>query len=207
MQVINGLQLGLLLFMVASGLTLVFGILDFVNLAHASLYMVGAMICASLSFFVGGFVWAVLLALPLTALVGWGIERLVARRLYARGHLDHVLATFGLILVLNTSAHLLWGPEGIPVALPMPNEASVMGVMSMPARPASTAPIENTNVNNNSMLMPKAATICLLEAPARMSIPSLVRVTNQKSPSAASSPAPIITSRYLGSTSVSPNTI
>ena len=118
MQMINGLQLGLLLFMVASGLTLVFGILDFVNLAHASLYMVGAMICASLTFLVGGFVWAVLLALPLTALVGWGVERLVARRLYARGHLDHVLATFGLILVLNTSAHLIWGPEGIPVPLP-----------------------------------------------------------------------------------------
>jgi branched-chain amino acid transport system permease protein len=118
MQVINGLQLGLLLFMVASGLTLVFGILDFVNLAHASLYMVGAMICAWLSYLVGGFVVAVLLALPLTALVGWAIERWVARRLYARNHLDHVLATFGLILVLNTSAHLLWGPEGIPVALP-----------------------------------------------------------------------------------------
>jgi branched-chain amino acid transport system permease protein len=118
MQVINGLQLGLLLFMVASGLTLVFGILDFVNLAHASLYMVGAMICASLSFLVGGFVLAVLLAVPLTALVGWAIERLVARRLYARGHLDHVLATFGLILVLNTTAHLLWGPQGIAVALP-----------------------------------------------------------------------------------------
>ncbi len=60
MQVINGLQLGLLLFMVASGLTLVFGMLDFVNLAHASLYMVGAMMCASLSFLVGGFVLAVL---------------------------------------------------------------------------------------------------------------------------------------------------
>jgi branched-chain amino acid transport system permease protein len=118
MQLVNGLQLGLLLFMVAAGLTLVFGILDFVNLAHASLYMVGAMICASLSFVVGGFLPALILALPLTALVGLAIERSVARRLYSRGHLDHVLATFGLILVLNTSAHLIWGPNGIPIALP-----------------------------------------------------------------------------------------
>ncbi|MFZ9990065.1 MAG: branched-chain amino acid ABC transporter permease, partial [Burkholderiaceae bacterium] len=111
MQLVNGLQLGLLLFMVAAGLTLVFGILDFVNLAHASVYMVGAMICASLSFIVGGFLPALVLAVPLTALVGLLIERLVARRLYSRGHLDHVLATFGLILVLNTSAHLIWGPN------------------------------------------------------------------------------------------------
>lgn len=118
MQLVNGLQLGLLLFMVAAGLTLVFGILDFVNLAHASVYMVGAMICASLSFIVGGFLPALVLAVPLTALVGLLIERLVARRLYSRGHLDHVLATFGLILVLNTLAHLIWGPNGIPIALP-----------------------------------------------------------------------------------------
>ena len=118
-QVLNGLQLGLLLFLVASGLTLVFGILDFVNLAHASLYMVGAMICASLTIALGNFVLAMLIALPLTALVGWGIERLIARRLYGRDHLDHVLATFGLILVLGTIAHLIWGPKGISVPLPM----------------------------------------------------------------------------------------
>lgn len=118
-QVLNGLQLGLLLFLVASGLTLVFGILDFVNLAHASLYMVGAMICASLTIALNSFVLAVLIALPLTALVGWGIERFIARRLYGRDHLDHVLATFGLILVLGTIAHLIWGPNGISVPLPV----------------------------------------------------------------------------------------
>lgn len=118
MQVLNGLQLGLLLFLVASGLTLVFGILDFVNLAHASLYMLGAMICASLTFVVNSFVLAVVIALPLTALIGWGIERFVARQLYGRDHLDQVLATFGLILVLGTSAHLVWGPQGIAVPLP-----------------------------------------------------------------------------------------
>ncbi|MDB4214933.1 MAG: branched-chain amino acid ABC transporter permease [Burkholderiaceae bacterium] len=118
MQVLNGLQLGLLLFLVASGLTLVFGILDFVNLAHASLYMVGALVCASLTLVLGNFVWALLLAIPVTALVGWTVERLVARRLYGRDHLDQVLATFGLILVLTTLAHLIWGPQGISVPLP-----------------------------------------------------------------------------------------
>ncbi|MBS8226468.1 branched-chain amino acid ABC transporter permease [Vannielia litorea] len=117
-QTLNGLQLGLLLFLVASGLTLVFGILDFVNLAHASLYMLGAFICASLTYAVGNFFLAVLIALPVTALLGWGVERFIARPLYSRDHLDHVLATFGLILVFDTAAHLIWGPEGIAVPLP-----------------------------------------------------------------------------------------
>ncbi len=118
-QVINGVQLGLLLFLVASGLTLVFGILDFVNLAHGSIYMIGAFICASLTFYLGNFLLAVLVALPLTGLVGYAIERFVARKLYEKDHLDHVLGTFGLILVLDTSAHLIWGPEGISVPLPL----------------------------------------------------------------------------------------
>jgi len=81
-QTLNGFQLGLLLFLVASGLTLVFGILDFVNLAHGAIYMIGAFICASLTFWVGNFLIAVVIALPLTGLVGYGIERLVARHLY-----------------------------------------------------------------------------------------------------------------------------
>ena len=117
-QTLNGVQLGLLLFLVASGLTLVFGILDFVNLAHGSIYMVGAFICASLTYVVGNFLLAMLIALPITGLVGYLIERLVARNLYQRDHLDHVLGSFGLILVLDTSAHLIWGPEGIAVPLP-----------------------------------------------------------------------------------------
>lgn len=117
-QTLNGLQLGLLLFLVASGLTLVFGILDFVNLAHGSLYMLGAFICASLTFMVGNFLLAVLIALPITGVVGYLVERFVARPLYTRDHLDHVLGTFGLILVLDTLAHLIWGPAGIAVPLP-----------------------------------------------------------------------------------------
>jgi len=117
-QLLNGLQLGLLLFLVASGLTLVFGILDFVNLAHGSIYMIGAFICASLTFWLGNFLWALVIALPLTGLVGYLIERFVARPLYEKDHLDHVLGTFGLILVLDTLAHIIWGPAGITVPLP-----------------------------------------------------------------------------------------
>jgi branched-chain amino acid transport system permease protein len=118
-QVLNGVQLGLLLFLVASGLTLVFGILDFVNLAHASIYTVGAFICASLTLYLGNFLLAVLVAVPLTGIIGFGIERIIARNLYDKDHLDHVLGTFGLILVVDTLVHLIWGPEGISVPLPM----------------------------------------------------------------------------------------
>ncbi|MBX2838641.1 MAG: branched-chain amino acid ABC transporter permease [Gammaproteobacteria bacterium] len=118
MQLLNGLQLGLLLFLVASGLTLVFGILDFVNLAHASLYMLGAFICASLTYYLGNFLIAVIVALPITAVIGWIVERFIARSLYTRNHLDQVLATFGLILVFDTLVHMIWGAEGIAVPLP-----------------------------------------------------------------------------------------
>ena len=117
-QILNGVQLGLLLFLVASGLTLVFGILDFVNLAHGSLYMLGAFISATLTFVLGSFILAVIVSLPLVGLIGWAVERVVANPLYARDHLDHVLATFGLILVIDTAVHILWGPEGIAVPLP-----------------------------------------------------------------------------------------
>ncbi|MEE9313975.1 MAG: branched-chain amino acid ABC transporter permease [Rhizobiaceae bacterium] len=116
---LNGFQLGLLLFLVASGLTLVFGILDFVNLAHGSLYMIGAFICASLTYIFGNFLVAMVVALPITALFGYLIERTVVRSLYERDHLDHVLGTFGLILIVDTSAHLFWGPAGLAVPLPV----------------------------------------------------------------------------------------
>ncbi|MEZ5791479.1 MAG: branched-chain amino acid ABC transporter permease [Nitratireductor sp.] len=117
-QVLNGLQLGLLLFLVASGLTLVFGILDFVNLAHGSLYMLGAFICASLTFATGNYLIAILVSLPLIGLAGYLVERFVARHLYERDHLDHVLGTFGLILVIDTLVHIFWGPQGIAIPLP-----------------------------------------------------------------------------------------
>ncbi len=117
-QLLNGLQLGVLLFLLASGLTLIFGIMDFVNLAHGSLYMVGAYFCATLTDATGSFLLAVALALPATALVGAAVELLVVRRLYRRDHLDHVLATFGLILCFDTLVQIIWGPEGMAIRLP-----------------------------------------------------------------------------------------
>ncbi len=124
-QCLNGIQLGVLLFLLASGLTLTFGIMDFVNLAHGSLYMIGAFLCATLTFWTGSFVWGVLLALPLSAALGAVVELMVARHLYSRDHLDHVLATFGLILCLDTLAHLVWGAEGISIPLPRLLEGQV----------------------------------------------------------------------------------
>ncbi len=117
-QVVNGLQLGVLLFLVAAGLTLVFGILDFVNLAHGAWYMLGAFISASLTTLTGSWPLAVLLTLPLAAATGWLAERLVARPLYGRSHLAQVLATFGLTLAIEALAMLVWGAEGRTVLLP-----------------------------------------------------------------------------------------
>ncbi len=117
-QVVNGLQLGVLLFLVAAGLTLVFGILDFVNLAHGAWYMLGAFVSASLTAAIGIWPLAVLLTLPLAAATGWLAERLVARPLYGRSPLAQVLATFGLMLVIEALAMLVWGAEGRTVLLP-----------------------------------------------------------------------------------------
>ena len=117
-QLLNGLQLGVLLFLLAAGLTLVFGIMDFVNLAHGSLYMLGAFICASLTFWTGSFIWGVLLAIPIIAIIGFLFEVLIVRHLYENDHLDHVLATFGIILIADTLVQLTWGPEGIAIPLP-----------------------------------------------------------------------------------------
>ena len=137
-QVLNGVQLGLLMFLLAAGLTLTFGIMDLVNLAHGSLYMVGAYIgimdlvnLAHGSLYMVGayiawtfitwtdsFVLGALLALPATFVVGVVVEVVIARRLYVRDHLDQVLATFGLILFFNDAVRLIWGPAGL--ALPLP---------------------------------------------------------------------------------------
>ncbi len=117
-QLLNGVQLGILLFLLAAGLTLVFGIMDFVNLAHGTLYMAGAYFCATVTAWTGSFLIGALAALPLTFLVGIAVEMAVVRTLYTRDHLDHVLATFGLILFFDALVHLVWGPEGIAIALP-----------------------------------------------------------------------------------------
>lgn len=132
-QVINGLQLGILLFLVAAGLTLVFGIMDFVNLAHGAFYMVGAYICALLAAKTGQFIPALLLSLPLVFMLGWIIEKLLIRRLYTQNHLNHVLVTFGLILVLDTTTHILVGPDGLAILLPpWLNKAVTIGAIQLP---------------------------------------------------------------------------
>lgn len=118
-QLLNGLQLGILLFLVASGLTLVFGIMDFLNLAHGALYMLGAFFAATLTELTDSFVLGILLALPVVAIAGLLVEVIIARRLYRRDHLDQVLATFGLILFFDTLAQVIWGPQGKSVLLPV----------------------------------------------------------------------------------------
>jgi branched-chain amino acid transport system permease protein len=117
-QCLNGLQFGLLLFLLAAGLTLVFGIMDLVNLAHGSLYMVGAYFAATFAALTGSFVAGALLALLATLLVGMAVEVIALRRLYGRDHLDHVLGTFGLILFFNELVRLVWGPAGLTLSLP-----------------------------------------------------------------------------------------
>src|SRR6516162_7894965 len=122
-QILNGLQFGLLLFLLAAGLTLVFGIMDFVNLAHGSLYMMGAYFAATFAAWTGNFLLGAALALGATLLLGIVFEYTALRHLYGRDHLDHVLATFGLILFFNEAVRLIWGPAGL--ALPLPSWLTV----------------------------------------------------------------------------------
>ena len=132
-QAVNGLQLGLLLFLIASGLTLVFGIMDLVNLAHGSFYRLGAFIGASLAAWTGSLLLAVLLTLPAVAVIALVVEVGVIKRLYPRGHLDQVLATFGLILCFDAAALYLWGPSGLSLALPEVLRGRLsLGVVELP---------------------------------------------------------------------------
>ncbi len=117
-QVLNGVQLGLLMFLLAAGLTLTFGIMDLVNLAHGSLYMMGAYLAWTFITWTDSFVLGALLSLPATFALGVVVEAVVMRRLYARDHLDQVLATFGLILFFNELVRAIWGPAGKSIAVP-----------------------------------------------------------------------------------------
>ena len=117
-QCLNGVQLGMLLFMLAAGLTLVFGIMDLVNLAHGSLYMIGAYFAATFAALTDSFIAGAVLALIATLVVGMAVEVIAIRRLYGRDHLDHVLGTFGLILFFNELVRLVWGPAGMTLPLP-----------------------------------------------------------------------------------------
>ena len=117
-QTLNGLQLGVMLFLLAAGLTLVFGIMNLVNLAHGALYMVGAYLAAYFYQSTGSFALGVLLGLAGTLVVGIVVELVALRTLYERDHLDQVLATFGLILFFNELIAILWGRSAIYSTLP-----------------------------------------------------------------------------------------
>lgn len=117
-QLLNGLQYGLLLFLVASGLTLVFGIMGVINLAHGSFYMIGAYLAWSLAERSGSLLLALFLGIGLTVLLGMLLEWLLIRRLYQRDHLYQVLLTYGLILVFEELRSIVWGDEVHGLAVP-----------------------------------------------------------------------------------------
>jgi branched-chain amino acid transport system permease protein len=117
-QVLNGLQYGVMLFLMAAGLTLVFGIMNLVNLAHGSFYMVGAYLTTAFYTWTGSFVLAVALALLGTLAAGVVVELVTLRTLYERDHLDQVLATFGLILFFNELIAIVWGRAALYTSVP-----------------------------------------------------------------------------------------
>jgi branched-chain amino acid transport system permease protein len=129
-QLLNGLQLGVLLFMLSAGLTLVFGIMNFVNLAHGCMYMMGAYFAATALAASGSFMVAAVVAVLGGGLLGIVIERLMAQHLYMRDHLDQVLATFGLILFFNELARWIWGASPVFMSVPpaLSGTVSILGV-------------------------------------------------------------------------------
>ncbi|HZG18575.1 branched-chain amino acid ABC transporter permease [Herbaspirillum sp. AP02] len=130
-QLLNGLQYGVLLFLLAAGLTLVFGIMSFVNLAHGSLYMMGAYIAASVANATGSFLLGLLAALLGCLAIGVLLERVAVARLYDKNHLNHVLATFGMIMFFNELASMLWGKQPLFVSVP-PMLDGVINLFGLP---------------------------------------------------------------------------
>jgi len=117
-QILNGLQLGITLFLMSAGLTLIFGIMRIINLAHGSFYMIGAYVAATVASYSGSFLLGLLAALPAAALTGMLVEMIVFRKLYQRDHLDQVLATFGLILFFNELTRIIWGRQPLFMDVP-----------------------------------------------------------------------------------------
>jgi branched-chain amino acid transport system permease protein len=117
-QLLNGVQYGFLLFLVASGLTLIFGIMGVINLAHGSFYMLGAYLVYWFTGITGNFFLALALALPVMVVFGFIVERIAISYLYNRDHLYQVLLTFGLILILNEGQKVLWGSEFHSIPIP-----------------------------------------------------------------------------------------
>ena len=117
-QIFNGLQAGITLFLIAAGLTLILGIMDFVFLAHGAQVMIGAYAAAAITEAIGNFYLGILLAIPITFLSGYLLEFLIIRHLYKRDHMEQVLATFGLILFFNELVRIGFGPAAIYSDLP-----------------------------------------------------------------------------------------
>ncbi|MBI1493572.1 branched-chain amino acid ABC transporter permease [Halocynthiibacter styelae] len=127
-QLLNGVQFGVMLFLMSAGLTLVFGVMGLINLAHGSLYMVGGFLCAAVAAYTGSFVLGLMAALTGAAAAGVLVEMLVIRRLYHRDHLDQVLATFALILIFSEGTRWIFG--SFPLFLDVPEILS--GPVSLP---------------------------------------------------------------------------
>ena len=127
-QILNGLQLGVMLFLMSAGLTLIFGVMGLINLAHGSLYMVGAFAAAAIAGLTGSFILALLAALTAAAIAGAMVEMVVIRRLYYRDHLDQVLATFALILIFSEGTRWVFG--SFPLYLDIPSY--LQGPVSLP---------------------------------------------------------------------------
>ncbi len=127
-QVLNGIQSGIMLFLMAAGLTLIFGVMGLINLAHGSLYMVGAFAAAAVSAATGSFVIGLIAALAAAAAAGAIVEYTVIRRLYDRDHLDQVLATFALILIFSEGTRYLFG--SFPLFLDIPS--ALQGPVTLP---------------------------------------------------------------------------
>ncbi|HEV8678517.1 MAG TPA: branched-chain amino acid ABC transporter permease [Stellaceae bacterium] len=117
-QVLNGVQFGVMLFLMAAGLTLIFGIMNVINLAHGSLYMLGAYVAAATFAATGSFLFGLAAALGAAVVVGAALEISVFRTLYTRDHLDQVLATFGLILFFNEAVRIVWGATALYTRVP-----------------------------------------------------------------------------------------
>ena len=133
-QVLNGLQFGAMIFLIAAGLTLVFGIMGVINLAHGSLYMLGAFVSASAAARGVPFAGAVAAGAVAAGLGGIVMELVVIRRLYRRDHLDQVLATFALILIANDAVSMIWGKVPLPVDVPGALQGAVtLGALTYPA--------------------------------------------------------------------------
>lgn len=127
-QLLNGLQLGVMLFLMAAGLTLIFGVMGLINLAHGSLYMVGAFACATVAAWTGSFWLGLIASLAAAAAAGAIVEVTVIRKLYERDHLDQVLATFALILVFSEGTRWLFG--SFPLYLDIP--PALTGAVALP---------------------------------------------------------------------------